>query len=120
LSDAQIERTIKQKLAKSKLNADHFTVSVLKGVATLEGQTGVMQHKGTATRIAKTSGANDVRNNIRVSNEAKAKATARLAAGRTASPRAPVLAPGAAKAIAAPAEPIPHASVVFSNAQSGH
>lgn len=83
--DAQIERTLKAKLAKSKLAADHFTFSVSKGVATIEGSTNVMQHKGVMTRMAKSSGATSVVNNIRISDAAKAKATAGLAKGRAAS-----------------------------------
>jgi hypothetical protein len=77
-ADAQIERSIMTKLAKSKLNADHFTVSVSKGIATIEGSTNVMQHKGVMTRMAKSCGAVDVRNNIRISDAAKAKAAANL------------------------------------------
>jgi len=76
-ADAQIERSIKTKLTKSKLNADHFTVSVTKGVATIEGSTNVMQHKGVMTRMAKSCGAVSVQNNIRVSDAAKAKAAAK-------------------------------------------
>ena len=64
-ADAQIERSIMTKLSKSKLNADHFTVSVSKGVATIEGSTNVMQHKGVMTRMAKSCGAVAVHNNIR-------------------------------------------------------
>lgn len=113
-ADAQIERAIKNKLAKSKLNADHFTVSVVKGVATIEGSTSVMQHKGAMTRIAKSSGATSVRNNIRISDAAKAKAIAGLVRNRATSaapaatdrgdsgtpaavPRATVLPPGGSK-----------------------
>jgi len=81
-SDAVIEAAIQAKLAKSKLAADHFTVSVKNGVATIDGSTGVMQHKGVMTRMAKTAGATSVRNNIRISAEAKAKATASLAKAR--------------------------------------
>ncbi len=81
-ADAQIERTIKNKLLKSKMRGEHFTVSVVKGVATLEGTTNVMQHKGAMTRMAKSSGATSVKNNIRVSDEAKSKAAASLAKGR--------------------------------------
>jgi hypothetical protein len=113
-ADAQIERTIRLKLAKSKLNADHFTVSVTKGVATIEGSTSIMQHKGAMTRIAKASGATSVRNNIRISDAAKAKAISGLTRNRTTAevpraqvsstqspvpivPRAQVLAPAASK-----------------------
>ena len=82
--DSQIEQAIRVKLAKSKMNADHFTVSVVKGVAIIEGSTGVMQHKGAMTRMAKSCGATSVRNNIRISDDAKAKAAQSLAKSRTA------------------------------------
>lgn len=84
IPDAQIERTIRAKLAKSKINADHFTVSVQNGVATFEGKTSVIQHKGVATRMAHTSGALAVQNHIQISEEAKAKAAAKLAKYRDA------------------------------------
>ncbi len=77
--DGLIEHRIQAKFAKSKINAEHFTVSVHSGVATLEGKTNVIQHKGVATRLAKTGGALAVKNNIQVSDEAKARAAARLA-----------------------------------------
>ena len=80
--DAQIERTIKAKFLKSKINADHFTVSVQNGVATIEGKTSVIQHKGVATRLAKTGGAVAVQNHIQISEEARAKAAAKLAKAR--------------------------------------
>jgi hypothetical protein len=83
--DAQIEHTIQLKFAKSKINAEHFTVSVHGGVATLEGKTGVIQHKGVATRLAKAGGASSVKNHIQVSEEAKARAAAHLANGKKAS-----------------------------------
>jgi hypothetical protein len=96
-SDAQIERTIRAKFTKSKINAEHFTVSVENGVAIIEGKTNVIQHKGVATRLAKTGGALAVRNNIQVSDAAKAKSAARLAQYRTGDstvPRATVVQPG--------------------------
>ncbi len=77
--DTKIEHAIQQKFAKSKINAEHFTVSVHNGVAVIEGKTGVIQHKGVATRLAKSGGAASVQNHIQVSEEAKAKAAARLA-----------------------------------------
>jgi len=80
--DAQIERTIRAKFAKSKINAEHFTVTVQNGVAIIEGKTGVIQHKGTATRLAKTGGALAVQNHIQISEEARAKAAAKLSANR--------------------------------------
>ena len=117
-ADAQIERTIKNKLAKSKMSGDHFTVSVVKGVATLEGATNVMQHKGAMTRMAKSSGATSVRNNIRVSDAARNKALASLAKGRSstsAAPAAKTPKPGATASTgnaAADPPPIPRATVL--------
>jgi len=78
-ADLEMEQNIRAKLAKSKLAADHFTVSVSHGVATIEGVTDVPQHKGVMTRMAKASGAVSVRNFIRMSAAGKAKATAAFA-----------------------------------------
>jgi hypothetical protein len=78
LPDAQIEHNIQQKFAKSKINAEHFTVSVKGGVATITGKTNVIQHKGVATRLARSGGATVVKNQIVVSDAAKAKAAAQL------------------------------------------
>lgn len=82
LPDAQIERNIRAKFARSKINAEHFTVSVQNGIATIEGKTNVIQHKGVATRLARSGGALAVQNKIQISEEARAKAAARLAKGR--------------------------------------
>jgi hypothetical protein len=82
LPDAQIERAIRAKFAKSKINADHFTVTVQNGIATIEGKTNVIQHKGVATRLARTGGAQAVQNRIQISEEARAKAAAKLAKAR--------------------------------------
>jgi BON domain len=85
LADAQIERNIRARLAKSKMSGtEHFTVSMQNGVATLSGKTNVIQHKGVATRLAKSGGAVAVRNQIQISDEARAKAAAKLAKYRTA------------------------------------
>jgi hypothetical protein len=80
--DAAIEAAIRAKLAKSKIGADKFTVKVQGGVATLEGQTDVAQHKGVATRLARTGGAVAVDNRIQISEAARAKAAANLEKGR--------------------------------------
>ena len=81
--DTQIEKDIRARLAKSaKISADHFTVHVQGGVATLEGQTSVVQHKGSATRMAKSAGAVRVVNRIQISQEARQKAASNLAEGR--------------------------------------
>ena len=80
LPDSQIEHNIRARLAKSKMSGkEHFTVSVQGGVATLEGKTNVIQHKGVATRLAKLGGAVAVENHIQISDEARAKAAAKLA-----------------------------------------
>ena len=79
LPDKDIENAIRAKLARSKIGKDGFTIRVQGGVAYWEGRTGVAQHKGSATRMAKTAGAKRVVNNIAVSS---------VAAGNTApSPR---------------------------------
>src|ERR1039458_6923312 len=81
-SDKEIEATIRAKLAKSKISVDKFTVHVQGGVATLEGHTDVVQHKGVATRLAKTGGALAVNNRIQASDAAKKKAADNLEEGR--------------------------------------
>lgn len=82
LSDAQIDATIRAKFAKSKISADKFTVHVQGGVATIEGRTDVVQHKGVATRMAKTGGALAVNNHVQVSDAGKKKASDNLEKGR--------------------------------------
>jgi len=82
LTDAQIEQTLKAKLAKSKMAPNGFTVKVSNGSATIEGKANVIQHKGAMTRMAKTAGATRVVNNIQISDEAKARAREKLASGR--------------------------------------
>src|ERR1700734_464605 len=100
LPDAQIERNIRAKFTKSKINAEHFTVSVQNGIATIAGKTNVIQHKGVATRLARTGGALAVLNHIQVSEAAKAKAAAKLAkyrTGETQVARATVIQPATPK-----------------------
>ena len=77
-SDSQIDATIRAKLAKSKIGKDGFRFKVAHGVVTWEGTTDVVQHKGSATRMARAAGAVQVINNIQVSAAAKAKAGANL------------------------------------------
>ena len=78
----QIEAVIRAKLAKSKIGKDGFKVHVQGGIAYWEGSTSVVQHKGAATRMAKTAGAKSVVNNIKISDAAKAKAAENLEDGR--------------------------------------
>ena len=82
LSDKQLQAAIQAKFAKSKINADKFTVRVQGGVATIEGKTDVVQHKGTATRMCKTAGAVAVNNRVQISDAARAKAAGNLEEGR--------------------------------------
>ncbi len=81
-SDAELEKAIQARFARSKIAANRFTVRVQGGIATLEGRTDVLQHKGTATRLAKAAGASRVVNRIEVSEKARQKASANLAQGR--------------------------------------
>jgi hypothetical protein len=80
--DKQIEAAIRAKLEKSKIGKDGFKVHVQGGVATWEGNTSVLQHKGAATRMAKAAGAKAVVNHIKVSDAAKEKAAGNLDEGR--------------------------------------
>lgn len=80
--DKQIEAAIRAKLAKSKIGKDGFTVRVQGGIAHWEGTTAVVQHKGSATRMAKTAGAHGVVNDIKVTDAAKQKAADNLEQGR--------------------------------------
>jgi osmotically-inducible protein OsmY len=79
--DAQLEKAIRAKLSASKISLDKFEVHVQGGVATITGKTDVLQHKGTATRLAKNVGAKQVVNKVEVSDAAKDKATANLSSG---------------------------------------
>jgi hypothetical protein len=81
-SDAVIEAAIRAKFAKSKINEDKFQVHVQGGVATVEGRTSVIQHKGVATRLSKTGGAAAVNNRIQIDEAARAKAAGNLEQGR--------------------------------------
>jgi hypothetical protein len=78
----QLEKAIRARFAKSKISKNNFQVQVQGGVATLEGQTDVIQHKGTATRLARSAGAARVVNKIQVSQAARDRASANLAKGR--------------------------------------
>lgn len=81
-SDAELEKQIRARFAQSKINEDKFEVHVQGGRATLTGKTNVLQHKGVATRMARTAGASEVINNIEPSQEAIDKAAGNLTKGR--------------------------------------
>lgn len=80
--DKEMEAAIRAKLARSKIGKDGFTVRVQGGAAYWEGTTSIIQHKGAATRMAKTAGARRVVNNIKVSDAAKQAASGNLDQGR--------------------------------------
>jgi len=82
INDGELERRIRGRFAESKINEDKFTVHVANAIATITGHTNVIQHKGVATRLAKSSGALAVVNNIEISQAAKDKAAKNLASGR--------------------------------------
>ncbi len=82
LSDAEIQARIQAKLAKSKIGKNGFKFTTAGGITTIEGKANVVQHKGAATRLARTAGARAVVNNIQISPEAKAAAKAKLDSGR--------------------------------------
>lgn len=73
-SDQEIQQTLAKKLAKSKVGKDGFRFHVSHGVVTWEGTTNIVQHKGAATRMARSAGAVQVVNNIQVSATGKANA----------------------------------------------
>lgn len=80
-SDAALEKKIRARFARSKISTNNFQVRVQGGAATLTGKTDVLQHKGTATRLARTTGAVQVINQIEVSAAAKERAAKNLASG---------------------------------------
>jgi len=82
LQDVQLEAAIRTRLAKSVIGKDGLSVRVQGGVAYWDGTTNVVQHKGAATRMAKSAGAKKVVNNIKVGDDAKQKAAGNLEQGR--------------------------------------
>jgi hypothetical protein len=86
-SDADIEADIRARLARSKIAADGFQIKVSKGTAIWTGKTTVIQHKGAATRMAKSAGAAKVDNRIEISAAAKAKASAAMRKVNRVEPR---------------------------------
>ncbi|MCL4783626.1 MAG: BON domain-containing protein [Bryobacterales bacterium] len=93
LSDEALERAIRQRFAKSAIASNGFSVSVAGGVATLRGTARVAQHKGVATRLARSAGARRVRNEIELSPAAR-ETMQRLRQGKTGATKAPKAARG--------------------------
>jgi hypothetical protein len=71
------KKIIRERLAASKIAADKFEVPVQGGRVTIKGQTDVLRHKGTATRMARLAGATDVVNKVEPSEAAKEGLAAR-------------------------------------------
>lgn len=84
VSDAHIEQQIRARFAKSKIAKNQFQVRVQGGTATLSGSTDIVQHKATATRLAKLGGARAVLNQIQISEAARHKASEGLERARRA------------------------------------
>ena len=80
-NDAALERDIRARFTRSKISIDKFEVKVQGGVATITGKTDVLQHKGVATRLARSAGAAQVVNKVEVSDAAKQQASQNLASG---------------------------------------
>ena len=81
-TDTELELEIRARLARSKIGADKFQVHVQGGVATFDGKTDVIQHKGAATRMAHSAGVATVHNRIQISDAARARASSNLEKGR--------------------------------------
>jgi hypothetical protein len=114
-SDGTIEAAIRAKFAKSKINEEHFKVTVKSGIALLEGRTSVPQRKGVATRLAKTGGARAVVNKIEISEAARRQMADRLQKARARKatmPKAAALAERPTPAAAAPNRKPVHAAAV--------
>jgi hypothetical protein len=101
LSDPQIEAQLHTRLAKSVIGKDGFTARVKGGVVYWDGATAVAQHKGAATRMAKSAGARRVVNNIKVNK----KSGAVRPLSQAVRPSAPSAKPIARSVSAAPLTP---------------
>ena len=83
LPDAALQQIIQEKFSRSKAGGGKFQVKVQSGVAYLSGKADIVQHKGSATRMARTAGAKKVVNNIVVSEAGKQRAVRAMEKGRT-------------------------------------
>ncbi|MCP5115826.1 MAG: BON domain-containing protein [bacterium] len=92
--DRQLERDIQARFAKSKISKNGFQARVTDGVATLTGRTDVVQHKGTATRLARLAGAKLVDNRITISERARSRASRNSRRSRSKPRRIQVKWPG--------------------------
>ncbi len=93
-SDSQLEQDIRARFAKSKISKNDFQVRVSGGTATLTGRADVIQHKGTATRLARLAGAKRVDNRITITERARSRASRSSKRSRTQPRRVQVKWPG--------------------------
>jgi hypothetical protein len=77
-SDKAIERSIRERLARSKLAADSVSFTVKDGTVSWEGSVSNPQRKGAATRMAHLAGARTVHNNLHVTKTGAPPRTARV------------------------------------------
>ena len=94
-SDAAVEAEIRARLAKSKIAVNGFSVRVQNGTAIWTGTTDVVQHKGAATRMAKSCGAVRVDNRITIGARARLEAAQKLHRTERSEPKAERTAPSA-------------------------
>jgi osmotically-inducible protein OsmY len=80
--DAELRKAVEARFARSAIAPEHFKVEVKDGAVHITGKTEVMQHKGVATRLARSVGAKEVHNEVEISEAARQKAAAQLAGGR--------------------------------------
>jgi len=80
--DVELKKTIEDRFARSAIAVDKFKVEVNDGVARITGKTDVMQHKGVATRLAKSMGARAVQNDVEITDAARRRAAERLLQGK--------------------------------------
>jgi len=80
--DVELKKSIEERLARSAIAVNKFRVEVTDGVVRITGKTDVMQHKGVATRLAKSMGAKVVKNEIEITDAARQRAAAQLLRGK--------------------------------------
>jgi len=80
--DAELKKAIEQRFARSAIGVEKFKVEVNDGVVHITGKTEVIQHKGVATRLARSMGARSVKNDVEISAAAREKAAAQLGRGK--------------------------------------
>lgn len=110
VNDAAVESAIRAKFAKSKISTNNFKVTVKSGVALLEGKTDVPQHKGVATRLAKSGGAKQVVNKIQIGEAARQKLSDRLRKARESRSKPRSASPPKAVAVAPAPQSKPQAT----------